>query len=53
MIDKVEVLLSEYTAAMESFTENTRDYYARMGFEELDSADSKAHQILAVRNILE
>lgn len=53
MIDRVSVLLNEYTTIMENKSENTRDRYATMGFEELEQADSKAAQIIAIRNILD
>lgn len=53
MVDRVTILLSEYNAIMENKPETTRDTYANMGFEELEAADSKASQILAIRNILD
>jgi hypothetical protein len=52
MVDKVSILLNEYNTIMENRSENTRDNYATMGFAELEVADSKAAQILAIRNIL-
>ena len=53
IVDKVTILLDEYNSIMENKSENTKDIYATMGFEELQSADSKAAQILAIRNILD
>lgn len=53
IVDKVTILLEEYKAIMEDRSEQTRDYYATMGFMELEVADNKASQILAIRNILD
>lgn len=53
MVDKVTILLNEYTTIMEDKSENFREHYATIGFEELEAADSKASQILAIRNILD
>lgn len=53
MVDRVTILLSEYNTIMENRPETVRDNYAAMGFDELEAADSKAAQILAIRNILD